>query len=256
MTTVIYDGSYDGLLTAIFEIYEYKIAQPDIKKESDANISLFASAHTVITSIKKSERVLKKLRQKLSPPALKNLFAVFLSESPGLENNIYLFVKEALISEGKIDENYVNDAVLYIKQLSRKVYKERHRMEAFIRFKLTADGIYYATIEPDYNIIPLLIQHFEKRYADQPWLIYDMHRRYGVYYNLKITEMIYFDFKEFKQKTQSTGVMEDIHTPTEEFYQKLWKNYFNSINIQARKNKKLHLQHVPKRYWKYLIEKT
>ena len=28
MTTVIYDGSFEGLLTAVFEIYEYKINDP------------------------------------------------------------------------------------------------------------------------------------------------------------------------------------------------------------------------------------
>ena len=33
------------------------------------------------------------------------------------------------------------------------------------------------------------------------------------------------------------------------------KNYFKSTNIVARKNTKLHTQHVPKRYWKYLTEK-
>ena len=32
--------------------------------------------------------------------------------------------------------------------------------------------------------------------------------------------------------------------------------YFKSTNIKSRKNMKLHLQHVPKRYWKYLTEKS
>jgi probable DNA metabolism protein len=38
-------------------------------------------------------------------------------------------------------------------------------------------------------------------------------------------------------------------------YQVLWKSYFDSVNIKERKNPKLHLQHVPRRYWKYLSEK-
>jgi probable DNA metabolism protein len=41
----------------------------------------------------------------------------------------------------------------------------------------------------------------------------------------------------------------------EEIYQHLWKNYFHSVNIPARKNTKLHLRHIPKRYWKHLTEK-
>ena len=41
----------------------------------------------------------------------------------------------------------------------------------------------------------------------------------------------------------------------EELYQKLWQQYFNSVNIAARKNMKLHIQHMPRRYWRHLVEK-
>ena len=33
MDIVIYDGSFKGLLTAIFEVYEYKMTQPVIYRE-------------------------------------------------------------------------------------------------------------------------------------------------------------------------------------------------------------------------------
>uniref|UniRef100_UPI00125059F0 DUF4130 domain-containing protein n=1 Tax=Acinetobacter bereziniae TaxID=106648 RepID=UPI00125059F0 len=38
-------------------------------------------------------------------------------------------------------------------------------------------------------------------------------------------------------------------------YDQLWKDYFNSVNISARKNIKLLIQYVPKRYWRYMNEK-
>ena len=38
-------------------------------------------------------------------------------------------------------------------------------------------------------------------------------------------------------------------------FQTLWRDYFKSTNIKSRKNMRLHIQHVPKRYWKYLSEK-
>jgi probable DNA metabolism protein len=41
----------------------------------------------------------------------------------------------------------------------------------------------------------------------------------------------------------------------EELYQHLWQQYFSTLNIAARKNLKLHIQHMPKRYWRYLVEK-
>ena len=42
----------------------------------------------------------------------------------------------------------------------------------------------------------------------------------------------------------------------EVLYDQLWKDYFRSVNIEARKNAKLHIQYVPKRYWRYMNEKT
>jgi hypothetical protein len=41
----------------------------------------------------------------------------------------------------------------------------------------------------------------------------------------------------------------------EELYQKLWQQYFTSVNIAARKNINLPVQHRLKRYWKFLPEK-
>jgi hypothetical protein len=42
----------------------------------------------------------------------------------------------------------------------------------------------------------------------------------------------------------------------EVLYDQLWKDYFKSVNIQARQNMKLHIQYVPKRYWRYMNEKV
>ena len=106
-------------------------------------------------------------------------------------------------------------------------------------------------VEPDYNVLPLLIDHFKNRYADQRWLIYDGKRKYGIYYNLETVETIELSFSEdVKQGGLAIAFAEE-----EAMYQSLWKNYFQSVNIKARKNTKLHILHMPKRYWKYLPEK-
>ena len=57
MTVVVYDGSFEGLLTAMFEIYEYKLPQPFIAKEAAITGSLFGETHIVITNAEKSKRV-------------------------------------------------------------------------------------------------------------------------------------------------------------------------------------------------------
>ena len=130
--------------------------------------------------------------------------------------------------------------------------REKHRMEAFIRFKLTKDAIYFANIAPDFNVLPLIKNHFKKRYADQKWLIYDLVRKYGIYYNLETVEIITL---ELDHNFDASKTSTEIFAPIELEFQQLWKDYFKSTNIKSRKNMKLHIQHVPKRYWKYLSEK-
>ncbi|MBC7745050.1 MAG: DUF4130 domain-containing protein, partial [Flavobacterium sp.] len=89
-------------------------------------------------------------------------------------------------------------------------------------------------------------------YADQRWLIYDLKRDYGIYYDLcKVDEVTL----SFSGKTTGTAENNILFHEDENLYQTLWKDYFKHVNIKERKNNKLHLQHVPKRYWKHLTEK-
>ncbi|MEO5501901.1 MAG: DNA metabolism protein, partial [Ginsengibacter sp.] len=61
MTSVVYDGSFEGFLTAVFEVYEYKFHDPALSS-NNAPLPLFGQKHVVHTSSEKAERVLKKLR--------------------------------------------------------------------------------------------------------------------------------------------------------------------------------------------------
>jgi probable DNA metabolism protein len=110
----------------------------------------------------------------------------------------------------------------------------------------------FATIEPDYNVLPLIAGHFQTRYADQQWLIFDTRRKYGIFYDGKIVEQVSISFSESTLQGKNIQQAYDIE---ETEYKKLWQQYFKSVNIAARKNTKLHLQHMPRRYWRYLTEK-
>ena len=252
MTTVLYDGSFMGLLTAIFEIYEYKINEPSIYAEDKAAVSLFGKPHIVIADETKFDRVYKKLQQKLTPNALLQLRNSFLSELKEIPDGIYRYIVYVLSSKNSVENNFSHPDVLLLQQTSRKVHREKHRMEAFVRFQLTKDGLYYCLIQPDYNVLPLISNHFKKRYADQRWLIYDSHRKYGIYYDLEKVETV---FLNFEVNSNDKKAIAEISDEKEELYQRLWQQYFSSVNIAARKNMKLHIQHMPKRYWRYLVEK-
>lgn len=249
--TVIYNGSFENFFTAVFEVYEYKITEPDIKKESAANASLFG-AHIVCENKEKAERVMKTVQQKITPLAFRNLYKAFLSELSGIENVLLRYIQYVIKSANSVERNFANADVLMITQTAKKVDREKHRMEAFIRFQKTKDELYYAIIQPDFNVLPLIIKHFKDRYADQRWLVYDVRRKYGLYFDrVNVTEVQI----NFTERINDALAKQNIYDEQEDLYQSLWQTYFNNVNIKARKNMKLHIQHMPKRYWKYLTEK-
>ncbi len=252
MNTVSYDGSFEGFLTAVFEVYEYKITLPHFIKANTGTASLFGSIHNVQSSRDKALRVSVKLKAKLSSIAFANLYKTFLSEIQDIENVMYRYIFYVLSTDNIVENNYANPDVLLLQQTAKKVHREKHRMEAFVRFQLTKDQLFYCIIQPDFNVLPLIAGHFEKRYADQRWLIYDSRRNYGLYYDLQQTNEITL---AFSQNINDDALLKTICDEKEELYQMLWRQYFSSVNIAARKNMKLHIQHIPKRYWRYLTEK-
>ena len=54
-----------------------------------------------------------------------------------------------------MEQDYGNPDVLMVVQTAKKVWREKHRMEAFVRFQKTADDLYYAVIEPDYQCVAI-----------------------------------------------------------------------------------------------------
>ncbi|WP_103072354.1 TIGR03915 family putative DNA repair protein [Aquimarina sediminis] len=251
-TIVIYDGSFDGFLCCVFMIYDQKISDPNIRKESEINNQLFTITENVITEKSKANRVWKGFKSKTTPYEQRDFFKVFLSEIKGVENTLLSYMKNVFAKEHNIAIDYSNKDILKISQVAKMVRREKHRMEAFVRFQLTSDHIYTATVEPDFNVLPLLIPHFKDRYADQQWIIYDLKRDYGIYYDLKVVKTIIIeDFHKNKSK-----IAPEFLAHGEKEFQKLWVTYYDNVNIKSRKNNKLHKQHLPQRYWKYLTEKN
>ncbi len=254
MITYIFDGSFYGILTAIFESYNRKDHPVKLIPKQLFMLEMFGNNFEVYTDHSKAERVWTGLKSKISKTHQKHFYSSYLSEKPEIFQHLFDYAHCIFDNEKGFDVNYGNEHVLTLAQMSQKVHREKHRMEAFIRFQRSESGLFFAIVNPDYNVLPLIIRHFKNRYADQEWMIYDEKRKYGIHYNLQSVNEVTFDFKLKSEKalTRSTEILID---EKEELYAALWKDYFKSTNIVERKNMKLHIQHVPKRYWRYLTEK-
>lgn len=243
MLIYLYDGSFDGILTCIFDAY-YKKHPDRILSRDNVQLSIGDEFNYIETDDKKASRVYDAILKKISDEALKNAFYTYLSEDRNSGTIIYNYLKLGFKLGKNLNLHLEDENVFKVQDIVRRVSFEVHRFTGLLRFSELSGGIYYAKIEPDNNITMLLAPHFKDRFKDQRWIIHDTKRNIAALYNLKdfiITDSIIDIPLSLSKK--------------EEFFQSLWKEYFKSISIKERTNPRLQKNHMPIRYWKNLIEK-
>lgn len=250
----LFDGSFDGLLCCVFEYFEHKPPGVTIMPRNAYQPALLEEVSEIIADEQRARRVWDGLLKKVGQGWTRRLYCCYLSEDLHTWQSIFDFCCYVFTGPKGAENNFGHAAVIALTKMDRSVSRERHRMKAFIRFQETSDGIFYAPVSPDYNVLPLIAGFFKGRYADQRWIIYDERRKYGLYYDGDDVTQIRFDHDPPTLK-ESTSANSEFLDDKEMLYGMLWRDYFKNTNIPARKNLKLHVQHVPKRYWHYLTEK-
>jgi probable DNA metabolism protein len=250
MTTWLYDGTFDGFLSCVFDMYWQRKMDIRIRKEQEHIRGAFEDVIFMPTIIANAERVWAGLNKKVSPDKLQHFFSCYLSELPAEEDNMVGYLRYVL---GKQDTTPVDERNFYIThagELAKKVGREKHRIESLVSFQLTKNNIYYAVVSPEYNVLPLITSHFKEHYPDQYWLIYDKRRRFGIYYNLQQVDTIRLQFNgNYEERYHHTG---NTWEPEEAFYQQIWKACNEGLPVGTGVNQRLQMQHMPRRYWKYI----
>lgn len=245
MICYIYDGTFEGLLTSIYEAY-YKREKPEkILREDEFIPTLITLPIFIKTDEVKASKVYEAIKTKISSNSLKFCFYVYLSEVKDSGSIIYHYVKLGFKIGKTIDMHLHEDDVLKVIKIVKKVIWEHHRMLGFVRFKEIHNNFLYSPIEPDHNIVALITPHFTERLSNENFIIHDLKREIASIYNKSQWSMMPLS-KEHGIKL-STEIKEGL-------YEELWKEYFNSTVIHSRLNPKLQRMHMPKRYWKFLTE--
>ena len=244
MNSYLYDGSFEGFLTAIF--YAYSCNDSCIIVKSKEYIpNLIDEVIDINTEIDKFERVYKSMSEKLNNNVLRNIYYLYLSDIQGSENLALDYLR--LCYKYGIDINLAknNETIILVDKYCKRVSGEAHSFTGFVRFKEIGPLSYYSVIEPDHNILPIILRHFTNRFSDQNFIIHDLKREKAIVYNTK--EAIITDLtKEQGEKLSNKIDDSDLEN--------LWRTFYNSVNIEERKNHKCRNQHMPRRYWKHLTE--
>lgn len=260
MMVYVFDNTLDGLLTAVFDSF-FLHQQPDYLLTEGEQLPLFADEpHRVMTDTEKAARVWKGLEKHLTAAGLRTITISWLSEDRALNQPLFNYICKVFHQPKgapSIENNASDEDVLNVRNTCRRVLHEQLRMKQFIRFQKAKDGTYLGVVSPDHNVLPLIIDHFQDRFNDQPWLIYDAKRHYGYYYDgtadpIRIT----FEDESAVPFDLSNGKLNDeVLSDNDHLFQQLWRTYFKAICIKERMNPKKQLSDMPRRYWRYMTEK-
>lgn len=195
--------------------------------------------------------------EKLSREAMKLISVSWLSELKELNGHLFRYICKVFTAGKGIERHFADPDVLAVTNIARKVLHEQLRMKQFIRFQKAKDGTYLGVVSPDHNVLPLIIDHFQDRFNDQPWLIYDAKRHYGFNYDGKTVIRITFEDEAAVPFNLANGKLdESVMSSDDQLLQDLWRTYFKAICIRERMNPRKQLNDMPRRYWKYMTEKN
>ena len=280
----IVDRSMDGILSAVFDAYSLR-QRPDVLIQDGEPLPLFCNdSHRVVTTEEKSRRVWAGLEKCLSHEALRLLPISYLSEDRELDTPLFHYIYKVFTPSesphkgglspnsngypphGKVGGdfhggtgggyNFADPDVLFVTNTARRVMHEALRMKQFVRFQKALDGTYLAVVRPDHNVLPLVTDHFQDRFRDQPWLLYDARRHYGYYYDQHtVTRVTFEDSSSLPFDLRTGQLSEKLLSENDQLFQRLWCTYFKAICIRERLNPKKQLNDMPRRYWAYMTEK-
>ncbi|AJH01489.1 hypothetical protein CBE01nite_40900 [Clostridium beijerinckii] len=245
MKIYLYDDTFEGLLTSIYDAFYSNGSPPtSIYGKSQTNTPLLlGNIVEISTDINKFKKVKDAIINKINFLSLKKIYFAFLSNYEDKGIIIFNYLKVAFKLGPDVHDFLNVDVIRLVDNITKKVLNECHRFEGFIRFNQIEEKLLYSSIEPDNDILELIGDHFKNRFPREYFIIHDISRQKALIYNTNFYEIIDMDMETY----------EKLKFHNDE-YTDLWKTYFKATTIEERKNLKLQCRMMPKRYWKHILE--
>lgn len=241
--TYVYDGSFEGLLSIVFDCYIKKVIPTRIVSKNMLEPNFLEQIEEKITDHKKANRIFNGIVKNISYETLYNSYYAFLSNDKEKEINILKYLLNGFVIGPKINTMLSIDFVFAVHSMRKKMLFESHRLKGLLRFIEIGDNLFYASIHPDNNVLENLGHHFIKRLPTQNFIIHDKNRNVAFIYNTKEYQII-----------DNSNLSIPTISENEKKYQELWATFFKTIAIKERTNPRLQMQYMPKKYWQDLIE--
>jgi probable DNA metabolism protein len=231
----LYDGSYEGFLTALHRSYTHKCI-PDLLTPEITKLDLLSEPVTIVTDPDKARKVHHKITLHFPKKQLDRIYHVFLCDDVPRERNLLLYIRMGFKNLTLL-ENFSHPVVFAIEGYQKRVFSTIHKMYAFTRFEMLEDGLLYAKIAPPRNVLPLIGKHFVKHFGTERFIIHDIQRGWIAVYDGKGLQM-----------HEVRGALPPTLHEDEQKFQNLWKTFFDHVSIESQKNYKVQRNFVPLLY--------
>ncbi len=236
-----YDGSFDGFLTCVYEVYVHREYPAAFLGPEEDQLSLFPE-RPVETHREHAGRVRASLPRRLGAEGASWVVNGFLTCLSERELHLFRFLALGYELGPNLVRHLTDDRVAILHKALTHLNGEAHLLKGFVRFSDQA-GVLVAEIEPKNRVLPLLRPHFCTRYAGERLVIYDRTYKEALFYEPRRWAIV--PLAEFSPADPGEE---------ERDYRALWRRFYDTIAIEGRYNPKCRMSHMPKRYWHLMTE--
>lgn len=249
MTIFTCQDKFEDMMTCIYDAWASGLGHKNVrlKLEPVGNLELFCDYIHVDADPDKTKKVIRSIRNKISPAAYQMIYGAAMSFTEEKLDCIYRFLILGFAQGAAVTDQLQEPAVDALFKINRKVMNEAHYFREFIRFAAVGPQFLVSHIEPKCNILTMVAPNFADRMPSENWMIIDDRRRIAAvqsadqdYY---LTQLNDEEFEQLIQlRNQSDG------------YSDLWEGFFHSVSIQARADYHRQRRMLPLWYRKNMIE--
>ena len=245
------EDSMEGILTAIYNIYEDKRAFPDTQIRLDDEYILFGEDIPVENDGEKAMKVSRTLYRKFGEMDYDTICKALASWSPKKATVVFQSIRYGLsasVAPGRLFEHLSDRNILETTKLALNASREFSHLQGFVRFEELENGILFSRIKPKNHVLQGLMEHFSDRLPMENFCIYEEGREQFA---------IHPAGREWFLLEGSSAVKQVEHIPCsteEEKYAALFKHFCNHIAIKERENYELQRNMLPIHFREYMTE--
>ena len=140
----VYDGTFDGFLTIVFDSYSNKVLPQKIYSYNDYVENFLDKTVYVKTDYEKSKRVFNGIEKNICYEALYNSYNAFLSNEKDKEIYILKYLCNGFDVGPKINNMLTISYVFKVINMRKKALAECHKLKGLLRFQEVGNNLCYA----------------------------------------------------------------------------------------------------------------